>query len=62
MKTFLEAAKSLCSDESGVTSVEYALIAALIFLVVIAAVTSLGSTMKTLYTHIAQCVTNVSLC
>ena len=62
MKAFLEAAKSLYSEESGVTSVEYALIAALIFLVVIAAVTSLGSTMNTLYTHIAQCVTNVSAC
>jgi len=62
VKAFLEAVESLCSEESGVTSVEYALIAALIFLVIIATVTSLGTTVKTLYTHISQCVTNVNQC
>ncbi|GLS01658.1 hypothetical protein GCM10007859_16740 [Brevundimonas denitrificans] len=35
------------SDESGATAIEYGLIAALIAVVIISAVTALGSTIKT---------------
>ena len=38
----LEMLKNLRSDEKGVTAIEYALIAALIAVVIIAAVTTLG--------------------
>ena len=42
--------KKLAQDEAGATAIEYGLIAALIAVAAIAAMTSLGSTLKTTFT------------
>lgn len=46
MDQFLGFAKSLWDDESGATAIEYGLLAALIAVVIIGAVGTLGKTMK----------------
>jgi pilus assembly protein Flp/PilA len=43
----------LFSDEAGVTAIEYGLIAALIAVVIITALTTLGGDLSTLFTTIA---------
>jgi pilus assembly protein Flp/PilA len=43
----------LIKDEAGVTAIEYGLIAALIAVVIIGAVTTLGTKLSTLFTTIA---------
>ena len=43
-------------DESGATAIEYGLIAALIAVVIIAAVTTLGTTLSSKFTSIANTV------
>lgn len=45
-------------DEQGVTSIEYALMGALIAVVIIAAVGSVGTNLKTLYADIATQIGN----
>ncbi|HEV2364388.1 MAG TPA: Flp family type IVb pilin [Caulobacteraceae bacterium] len=47
----------LLRDDAGATAVEYALIVTLIAVAIIAAVTSVGSNLSTLYNHSA---TNIS--
>lgn len=42
------------SDESGATAIEYGLIAALIAVVIISAVTALGTTIKTKFTAVVD--------
>ncbi|HEX4157716.1 MAG TPA: Flp family type IVb pilin [Rhizomicrobium sp.] len=42
------------SDESGVTAIEYGLIAALIAVVIIGAVSSLGTGLKTTFSSVAN--------
>ncbi len=53
--------KSACSrffkDDSGATSIEYSLIAALIGVVIITAVTQLGSNLSNKFNNIANNVT-----
>ena len=49
MKTFM---KRLASDESGVTAIEYGLIAALIAVVIIGAVTTLGENLNTVFGNV----------
>ena len=44
MRNFI---KNFANDESGATAIEYGLIAALIAVVIISAVTALGTTIKT---------------
>ncbi|MFO1118373.1 MAG: Flp family type IVb pilin [Beijerinckiaceae bacterium] len=44
-------------DESGATSIEYSLIAALIGVVIITAVTKLGTSLSTKFNTIANAVT-----
>jgi pilus assembly protein Flp/PilA len=46
----------LLRDELGVTAIEYGLIAALIAVVIIGAVTALGSSLSTLFTDISQSI------
>ena len=46
-------AKRMVQDESGVTSIEYALVAALIALVTAVGVTNVGTSLKTLYVSVA---------
>jgi len=40
-------------DESGATAIEYGLIAALISVVIIAAVTTLGTNLKAVFSYVA---------
>ena len=49
-------------DDAGVTSVEYALIASLIAMVILVGIMALGGTLKLLWDKIAICVANPSNC
>jgi len=55
MKRLQQLASSFCADESGVTAIEYALIAVLIAVVIAAAVSVVGSSLNTLFTRVANC-------
>jgi pilus assembly protein Flp/PilA len=55
MKRLHQLAISFCADESGVTAIEYALIGALIAVVIALAVMSVGSALNTLFTTVANC-------
>jgi len=48
----LQFAKRFVADESGATAIEYGLIAALIAVVIIGAVTALGTTIKTKFNDV----------
>lgn len=48
----------LARDESGVTSIEYALLASLIAIAIILAVQAVGTNLMALYDKIARCVPN----
>jgi pilus assembly protein Flp/PilA len=43
----------LCRDETGATAIEYGLIAALISVVIIAAVTSVGTNLQATFSSVA---------
>lgn len=45
-----------CADESGVTAIEYGLLAALIAIAIIAAVSATGTALSALYTYWAGAV------
>jgi pilus assembly protein Flp/PilA len=45
---------SFCSDESGTTAIEYGLIAALIAVVIITAVKSVGTSLTSTFTSVAS--------
>jgi pilus assembly protein Flp/PilA len=53
MGRFIQAAKRFVRDEEGVTAIEYGLIAALIAVAIIAAVTLVGTNLSKLFTSIA---------
>ncbi len=57
MNEYLKSWTALSSDKRGVTMVEYGLLAALIAVVCITAVTTLGSDLSTVFTNIASSVT-----
>lgn len=48
------------SAETAVTAIEYALIAALIAVIIVSAVTYVGAELKTAYEYVANCVKNLS--
>ena len=50
----LEMLKKFVRDEEGVTAIEYGLIAALIAVVIIASVTSVGKNLATVFGNIAS--------
>ncbi len=52
MTTFFSAARSFWNDEQGVTAIEYGLIASLIGVAAIAAMTSLGTKLAGTFTYI----------
>lgn len=54
MKNLMNNMKSFMQDEEGVTAIEYGLIAALIAVVIIASVTSVGTKLTALFTDIAS--------
>jgi pilus assembly protein Flp/PilA len=47
---------NLIKDEAGVTAIEYGLIAALIAVVIIGALTTLGGSLSTLFNNIASSI------
>ena len=49
----MKALVKLLRDESGVTAIEYGLIAALVAVVIISAVTSLGTSLKSTFNSVA---------
>ena len=55
MKRLHQLAISFCADESGVTAMEYAMVGVLIAVVIAIAVISVGSTLNTLFTSVANC-------
>jgi pilus assembly protein Flp/PilA len=52
MFTFMNNLKTLAKDERGVTALEYGLIAGLISVVIVGTVTTLGTTLSTMFTTI----------
>lgn len=48
--------KHFLSDESGATAIEYGLIASLIAVVIIAGVTTLGTTLNGIFTNISTSI------
>ncbi len=53
MLTFIQVIRNFLSDEEGVTAIEYALIAALIAVAIIAAVTLVGTDIAAIFTNIS---------
>ena len=51
--------KRLVSEESGATAVEYGLIAGLVAVAVIAALTALGDSLNSLFSDVADTVSSV---
>ena len=45
--------KNFCQDESGATAIEYGLIAALVSVAAITALTQLGTSLNTMFTTVA---------
>jgi pilus assembly protein Flp/PilA len=52
--------KRFAADESGATSIEYALIAVLVGITIIGAVTALGNSLKSIFSTVATTVDGVS--
>jgi pilus assembly protein Flp/PilA len=52
--TLTERAAAAKDDERGVTAIEYGLIAALIAVVIIGAVTAVGGALNTVFTNVAN--------
>ena len=58
MNAFVKGLKRFHQDEEGVTAIEYGLIAALIAVVIIVAVTSVGANLNVIFTKIAGALAN----
>lgn len=56
MKSFFQGISRFASEEDGVTMVEYGLIAALIAIVCIVAITSVGTSLNTVFNNISDCL------
>ena len=50
----LKCFKLFCDDESGATAIEYGLIAALVSVAAIGALTTMGNTLNTLFTTVSN--------
>ena len=46
--------RHFCSDESGATAIEYGLVAALVSVAAIGALTTMGDTLNTLFTTVSN--------
>ncbi|GMV03247.1 MAG: Flp family type IVb pilin [Burkholderiaceae bacterium] len=53
MGRFIQAAKQFARDEEGVTAIEYGLIAALIAVAIVVAVTTVGGNLNTVFNTVA---------
>ncbi|MDP1653409.1 MAG: Flp family type IVb pilin [Rhodocyclaceae bacterium] len=58
MNAFVQGLKRFHQDEEGVTAIEYGLIAALIAVVIIIAVTAVGANLNAIFTRIAGALQN----
>lgn len=56
----MKSIKKFLADESGVTAIEYGLIACLIAVVIIASVTLVGSALKTVFTDVSSTLNGVT--
>jgi pilus assembly protein Flp/PilA len=54
MRKLAQASKKFWKDESGVTAIEYGLIAALVGLAIIVGATALGGKLNTLFSNIGE--------
>jgi pilus assembly protein Flp/PilA len=54
--------KKFAADESGATAIEYGLIAALISVVIIGVVATLGGQLEATFTTISECLGNATGC
>ena len=50
----LDTVKMLMNDESGATAIEYGLIAALVSVAAITALTQMGSSLRDIFNHVAN--------
>ena len=50
--------RNLLEDESGATAIEYGLIAALVSVAAIAALSTLGRSLSGMFSHVSQCLTD----
>jgi pilus assembly protein Flp/PilA len=57
MKKILDVAHAFVRDEEGATMIEYALLVALIAVVVAAGLVTLGTSVKTKYSSVSDCIT-----
>ena len=57
MVRFVQAARNFINDEEGASAVEYALIAALIAVVIAASVQNVGTNVNAVFTKISTCLT-----
>jgi pilus assembly protein Flp/PilA len=60
MKSLVVGVKRFLKDEEGVTMVEYGLLAALIAIVCIAAITSVGTELNIVFRYIANALGNAT--
>ncbi len=56
MEKFVLATRRFMRDEEGVTAIEYGLIASLVAIAIILGATALGTSLNTLFTDIAGCL------
>ncbi|MFO0997832.1 MAG: Flp family type IVb pilin [Alphaproteobacteria bacterium] len=54
--------KRALKDKSGATAVEYGLMVALIAVVIVGAVSTIGTQLNTLFTSVGNCLTDVTSC
>ncbi len=57
MKKIISYCSCFIKDENGSTALEYALICALIFIVIVGSVTAVGNNTHVMYTHIDTAIT-----
>lgn len=53
---FVSKFRSLIADESGATAIEYGLIAALVSVAAITALSSLGGSLNEMFSHVSTCL------
>lgn len=56
----MNAIRNLLQDESGASAVEYGLLVALIAVVIIGAVSTLGKTISTMFTSVSNAISTAS--
>ncbi len=62
MQSMFKKVGRFLKDEEGVTAIEYGLIAALIAVVIIGAVASVGTNLRCVFNYVAGCLTSGATC